>query len=246
MSVGTETRNRAGPARRTIELALRAMGGELLQAGARGPTFAGAATDSREVGPGQLFFALPGERVDGFQYGAQAASAGAVGIVVARGRGIPEGCAELAVIAVDDPRRALGELARQVRNEFTGLVVGVTGSNGKTTTKELIAAALRPLGPALRTPGNRNTDVGLPLTILSATGNEATWVLEMAMRARGEIAELARIGRPDIGVVTNVAAAHLETLGSHRGGGARQGRNLRRARPEGDRHLPGRRSPHRR
>jgi UDP-N-acetylmuramoyl-tripeptide--D-alanyl-D-alanine ligase len=133
---------------------------------------------------------------------------------VARGRGIPEGCAELAVIAVDDPRRALGELARAVRNEFTGPVIGVTGSNGKTTTKELIAAALRPLGSALRTPGNRNTDVGLPLTILSATGNEATWVLEMAMRARGEIAELARIGRPDIGVVTNVAAAHLETLGS--------------------------------
>ena len=214
MSVGTGTGNVPAPARRTIELALRAMGGELLQKGARGPTFAGAATDSREVGPGQLFFALSGERVDGFQYGAQAASAGAVGIVVARGRGVPEGCSELAVIAVDDPRRALGELARAVRNEFTGRVVGVTGSNGKTTTKELIAAALRPLGSALRTPGNRNTDVGLPLTILSAAGNEATWVLEMAMRARGEIAELARIGRPDIGVVTNVAAAHLETLGS--------------------------------
>ena len=93
MSVGTETGKVPAPARRTIELALRAMGGELLQKGVRGPTFAGAATDSREVGPGQLFFALPGERVDGFQYGAQAASAGAVGIVVARGRGIPEGCA---------------------------------------------------------------------------------------------------------------------------------------------------------
>ena len=181
MSAGSQTRTVLGPARRTIELALRAMGGELLQAGARGPTFAGAATDSREVGPGHLFFALPGERVDGFHYGAQAASAGAVGIVVARGRGVPEGCAELAVIAVDDPRRALGELARQVRNEFTGRVVGVTGSNGKTTTKELIAAALRPLGTTLRTPGNRNTDVGLPLTILSAAGNEASWVLEMAM-----------------------------------------------------------------
>jgi UDP-N-acetylmuramoyl-tripeptide--D-alanyl-D-alanine ligase len=190
------------------------MNGARVADGARGATFAGASTDSREVEPGHLFFALPGERVDGFDFAAQAAAAGAVGVVVARGRGIPAGCAELAVIAVDDPRRALGELARQVRIDFRGRVVGVTGSNGKTTTKELIAAALRPLGPALRTPGNRNTDVGLPLTILSASGTEATWVLEMAMRARGEIAELARIGRPDIGVVTNVAAAHLETLGS--------------------------------
>jgi UDP-N-acetylmuramoyl-tripeptide--D-alanyl-D-alanine ligase len=206
--------NNGAPARLTFEAAARAMSGTLLQPGARGPSFAGAATDNREVSPGQLFFALAGERVDGFAFAGAAAAAGAAGVVVARGRGVPDGCADVAVIAVDDPRRALGDLARFVRASFNGKVVAVTGSNGKTTTKELCAAALGPLGPGMRTPGNRNTDVGLPLTILSATGTEAWWVLELAMRARGEIAYLAEIARPHIGVITNVAGAHLETLGS--------------------------------
>jgi UDP-N-acetylmuramoyl-tripeptide--D-alanyl-D-alanine ligase len=201
-------------ARQELELAVRSMSGTLVQAGTRGTTFAGAAADSREVAPGQLFFAFPGERVDGYDFAAQAAAAGAAGLVIARGRAVPPGCEGPAVIAVDDPRRALGELASVVRAAFRGLVVGITGSNGKTTTKELVGAALGPLGPVLRTPGNRNTDVGLPLTILGASGAEASWVLEMAMRARGEIAALARIARPHVGVVTNVAAAHLETLGS--------------------------------
>jgi len=201
-------------ARHSLEFAARAMRGTIVQAGARGPTFAGAAADSRAVTAEQLFFALPGERVDGFDFVGQAGAAGAAGVVVARERGLPAGCDDLAVIAVEDPRRALGDLARAVRAAFRGKVVAVTGSNGKTTTKELIAAALRPLGPALRTPGNFNTDVGLPLTILSASGGEAVWVLEMAMRARGEIATLTDIARPGIGVITNVAAAHLATLGS--------------------------------
>jgi UDP-N-acetylmuramoyl-tripeptide--D-alanyl-D-alanine ligase len=201
-------------ARHSLELAVTAMNATLLQPGARGPTFAGAAADSRAVQAEELFFALPGDRVDGFDFAAQAAAAGAAGVVVARRRGLPAGCADLAVMAVDDPRRALGDLARAVRAAFRGQVLAVTGSNGKTTTKELIAAALRPLGVALRTPGNFNTDVGLPLTILSASGTEAAWVLEMAMRARGEIAYLTDVARPRIGVITNVAAAHLETLGS--------------------------------
>jgi UDP-N-acetylmuramoyl-tripeptide--D-alanyl-D-alanine ligase len=201
-------------ARRPIAFAVRAMGGSLLQVGGGDGTFAGAAADSRAVQPGQLFFALPGERVDGFAYAAQAAAAGAAAMVVPGGRGLPAGVPGAAVIAVDDPRRALGDLARAVRAEFRGLVVGVTGSNGKTTTKELCAAALSPLGRVLRTPGNFNTDVGLPLTILSAAGDEAVWILEMAMRARGEIAALAEMAQPAIGIITNVAAAHLETLGS--------------------------------
>jgi UDP-N-acetylmuramoyl-tripeptide--D-alanyl-D-alanine ligase len=115
---------------------------------------------------------------------------------------------------VTDVRVALGDLARAVRAEFTGKVVGVTGSNGKTTTKELVAAALATAGPVLRTEGNFNTDVGMPLTILRGTGEESFWVLEMAMRARGEIAYLAEIARPHVAVVTNVAAAHLGRLGS--------------------------------
>jgi UDP-N-acetylmuramoyl-tripeptide--D-alanyl-D-alanine ligase len=215
MSAGgsARTSGRAPGIARPLAFAVGAMRGTLLQAGGGGGRFAGAAADSRAVKPGQLFFALPGEKVDGAEFAAQAAAAGAAAIVLSRARGVPAGVSA-PVIAVDDPRRALGDLARAARAEFRGLVVGVTGSNGKTTTKELCAAALAPLGRVLRTPGNFNTDVGLPLTILSAAGDEAVWVLEMAMRARGEIALLAELARPAIGVITNVAAAHLETLGS--------------------------------
>jgi UDP-N-acetylmuramoyl-tripeptide--D-alanyl-D-alanine ligase len=176
--------------------------------------FSGAACDSREVKPGRLFFALPGERVDGFDFCGAAAQAGAAAVVVAANRGQPAGCKGIPVIAVADPRRALGDLAAAVRKKYRGRVVGVTGSNGKTTTKELIAAALSPAGQVLRTQGNLNTDVGLPLTVLEATGKETFWVLEMAMRAPGEIAYLARIAQPHVAVVTNVAAAHLGRLGS--------------------------------
>jgi UDP-N-acetylmuramoyl-tripeptide--D-alanyl-D-alanine ligase len=204
----------AAPARRPLDWAARAMGGTIVQAGARGPTFAGVNHDSRAVAPGQLFFAFPGERVDGFDFAAAAAAAGAAGIVVARTRGTPVGCEGAALIAVDDPRRAMSDVARAARAAFRGLVVGVTGSNGKTTTKELCAAALAPLGAVCRTAGSFNTDVGMPVTIMSATGNEAAWVLEMAMRGHGEIAHLADVARPHIGVITNVGAAHLERLHS--------------------------------
>jgi UDP-N-acetylmuramoyl-tripeptide--D-alanyl-D-alanine ligase len=201
------------PASRSLEWATRAMNGAILQAGAR-THFAGVNHDSRAVGPGQLFFAFPGERVDGFDFAAQAAAQGAAGIVVLRARGVPAGADGVTIIGVDDPRRAMGDVARAARAEFRGLVVGVTGSNGKTTTKELCAAALSPLGAVWRTAGSFNTDVGLPLTIMSATGNEAAWVLEMAMRGHGEIAYLADVARPQIGVITNVGAAHLERLHS--------------------------------
>ncbi len=216
-----------GPATHDLGFALAAMKGILLQTGrgsgavaapsasAWSPDhFAGAATDSRQVARGQIFFALPGATVDGFAFCAQAVAAGASVLVVAGGRGVPPGCESASVVAVADPLAALGDLASAVRARFAGRVIGVTGSNGKTTTKELIAAALAPSGGVLRTPGNFNTEVGLPLTILSARGDEAFWVLEMAMRGRGEIALLARIAGPHIGVITNVAGAHLERLGS--------------------------------
>jgi UDP-N-acetylmuramoyl-tripeptide--D-alanyl-D-alanine ligase len=204
----------SAPATHTLDFAARAMRGTVLQAGPGEGSFAGIAYDSRSAAAGQLFFALSGERVDGFAFAAQAAAAGVAGVVVARGRGVPEGCGAIAVIGVDDPRLAMGDLARAVRAQFRGQVVGVTGSMGKTTTKELAAAALRPLGEVLRTPGSLNTEVGMPVTILSASGTEAAWVLEMAMRGRGEIAYLAEVARPGIGVVTNVSGAHLERLGS--------------------------------
>jgi UDP-N-acetylmuramoyl-tripeptide--D-alanyl-D-alanine ligase len=203
------------PARRSLGDACGAMSGAVV-AGALDPAarFAGAATDSRQVQPGNMFFALRGERTDGFEHCAQAARAGAVAVVVEAGRGAPAGCEAIPVIGVADPRLALGDLARAARTQFDGKVVGITGSNGKTTTKELTAAALGAGGVVMRTAGSLNTEVGLPLTVLGATGKEDFWVLEMAMRGRGEIAYLAAISRPHVAVVTNVAAAHLGRLGS--------------------------------
>jgi UDP-N-acetylmuramoyl-tripeptide--D-alanyl-D-alanine ligase len=205
----------SSPKARPLGWACAAMGGTMLaEPGHPGANFTGVAIDSREPKPGRLFFALPGERVDGFDFCAGAAKAGAAAVVVTADRGMPVGCTGVPVIAVGDVRRALGDLARAVRARFKGRVVGVTGSNGKTTTKELIAAALSVAGSVLRTQGNLNTDVGLPMTVLESTEEEDFWVLEMAMRARGEIAYLADIGKPHVGVVTNVAGAHLERLGS--------------------------------
>jgi len=204
------------PAPRSLSFALEAMAGTWLGPARPDAMFAGAAFDSRGVRPGHLFFALPGEHVDGFDYCAAAAAAGAAAVVVAATRGTPTGLAgsDTAVIGVANPLAALGELARAVRAQFTGGVVGVTGSNGKTTTRELCAAALGAAGAVMRTEGNYNTEIGLPLTILGASGTERFWVLEMAMRGRGQIALLADIARPHVGVITNVAGAHLELLGS--------------------------------
>lgn len=211
----------AGPRTRTLGFARHAMRASYVDgvgvgvpAGRDDAPFAGIASDSRSVTRGRLFFALPGERVDGFTFAGAAAQAGAAALVVAAGRGVPEGVAGTPVLAVDDVRAAMGRLAAAVAREFRGKIVGVTGSNGKTTTKELIAAALAASGRVHKTAGNLNSDVGLPIVVLEADGDEDYWVLEMAMRARGEIAYLADLCAPHVGVVTNVAAAHLGVLGS--------------------------------
>jgi UDP-N-acetylmuramoyl-tripeptide--D-alanyl-D-alanine ligase len=203
------------PAWRPLGFAVGAMGGQILNPhpGAEAVPFRGAAYDSRGVRPGRLFFALPGARVDGFDFCAEAEAQGAAALVVAAARGLP-GAPGIPVVAVADPLAALAALARAARAAFTGAVVAITGSNGKTTTKELCAAALGTAGPVLRTAGSLNTEVGLPITILEAVGDEGYWVLELAMRGRGQIAALTEIARPDVGVITNVGAAHLELLGS--------------------------------
>ncbi|EKP95902.1 UDP-N-acetylmuramoyl-tripeptide--D-alanyl-D-alanine ligase [Thermaerobacter subterraneus] len=194
-----------------------ATGGRLV-AGDGGVTVAGGAVDSRRVEAGNLFFALPGQRVDGHQFVGQALAAGARGAVIARPLaevlpgGPPPGTA---VVEVADTRQALASLARWVRRRRPGLrVVGITGSVGKTTTKEMTAAVLEQRFAVLKTAGNYNTDIGLPLILLDLEDHHQVAVLEMAMRGLGEIARLASIAEPDIGVVTVVAESHLEFLGS--------------------------------
>ncbi|MGE4428400.1 MAG: UDP-N-acetylmuramoyl-tripeptide--D-alanyl-D-alanine ligase, partial [Solirubrobacteraceae bacterium] len=174
-------------------------------------------TDSRDAGStGALFVVVPGARVDGGSFAREVLAAGAWGVLVR-----PEHAADLdgtagAVLVHDDPVAALGALARGWRRELTATVVGITGSVGKTSTKDLLAAIVGRERRTVATVGNLNTEVGLPLTVLRAPRGTEVLVLEMAMRGPGQIAELARIAEPDVGVITNVAPVHVELLGSVR------------------------------
>jgi UDP-N-acetylmuramoyl-tripeptide--D-alanyl-D-alanine ligase len=169
--------------------------------------------DSREVGSGDLFVALPGTRVDGGEYAAAALGAGAWGVLVAPERvaGLPDGGA---VLSAADPLRALGALGRSRRRALGARVIAVTGSVGKTSTKELIAAMLGSQRRVFASRANFNTYIGMPLEILAAPEDTEVLVLEAAMRGFGQIADLAAIAEPDVGVVVNVGPVHLELLGS--------------------------------
>lgn len=197
-------------------LAARVCGGQLLCPG-RGHTRA-LSTDSRHIAHGSLFVALPGERFDGGDYVAEVLRKGAAGVVCAVGKGQPH--VALAVdsgawlVEVADPLLALGELARHYRLRFSPAVLGITGSNGKTTTKELAALALSPLGPVLATEGNHNNRIGVPLTAARLGKHHVAAVVEMGMSIPGEIKQLAYIGVPRFAIVTSVAEAHLLGMGS--------------------------------
>lgn len=194
--------------------ALEWTGGSLLQ-GRADALFQGASIDSRTLEAGQLFAAIVGDRHDGHDFLAGAAAAGAAGLLVQRGRELPADLKpELPVIAVDDTTRALGALAAGHRAGFGGPLVAVTGSNGKTTTKEMCAAILGVPAPCLRNAGNLNNHWGLPLTLLRRSESDASVVVELGMNHRGEIQALAAIARPTVGVITNVGVAHIEHLGS--------------------------------
>jgi UDP-N-acetylmuramoyl-tripeptide--D-alanyl-D-alanine ligase len=192
----------------------RLTGGRLLRTSGR--QIRGAAVDSRLVGPGQLFVALPGEHTDGHRFLAEAAVAGAAALVVSRP--VPETVldtlGDVTVLAVPDGVVALGALAAGWRARFDPLVVGVTGSIAKTSTKEAIAAVLGTTFRTLRSEGNQNNEIGLPLTLLRLGRDHRAAVLEMGMYAGGEIADLARLARPRIGVVTAVHGVHLSRMGS--------------------------------
>ncbi|MEW5926707.1 MAG: UDP-N-acetylmuramoyl-tripeptide--D-alanyl-D-alanine ligase [Gemmatimonadota bacterium] len=177
--------------------------------------FAGVSTDTRKVVPGSLFVALRGERFDGHEFLREAAEKGATGAVVSRRPAdAPEG---LRLFEVEDTLRALGRLARHRRRLHRGQVVGIGGSNGKTTTKDLVRAALSARFRVHATEGNLNNQVGVPLTLLAAPDEAEVLVVEMGTNEPGEIAILARIAEPDFAVVTSIGEEHLEGLGSLEG-----------------------------
>ena len=190
----------------------RVTGGRLLVRSS-GPIL-GAAVDSRLVEPGQLFVALPGERTDGHAFLADAARAGAAALIVSRDVEDPAALGDLTILRVDDGLAALHAIAAAWRTRFDPLVVGVTGSIAKTSTKEAIATVLATRFNTLKNEGNQNNEIGLPLTVLRITLEHEAAVLEMGMYVGGEIADLARIGRPRIGVVTAVQPVHLSRIGS--------------------------------
>jgi UDP-N-acetylmuramoyl-tripeptide--D-alanyl-D-alanine ligase len=193
----------------TVAEIMAVTGGRLLQ-GSQAVPVTGFAYDSRKVKPGDCFVAMPGERVDGHDYAARAAELGAACVLVGR----PVAARGTALVQVADPLLALGQLGRYQRERYPIPVVGVTGSVGKTTTKELISAVLARRLNVFRSAGNFNSEVGLPITLMDLDETAEVAVLEMGMRALGEIAYLVSIARPSIGVVTNVGITHLELLGT--------------------------------
>jgi UDP-N-acetylmuramoyl-tripeptide--D-alanyl-D-alanine ligase len=183
----------------------------------------GYSIDSRTVGPGELFFAVRGDRLDGHDYVASAIERGAVAAVVSRARvaSLPDAALAAPLLIAEDTLTALQSLASRIRRQWGKHVVAVTGSAGKTTTKEAIAAALGAKFNVLKSHGNLNNGFGLPLQLLRLELEHEFAVLEMGMNHLGEIAALARIAAPDWGVVTNVGTAHIENFAEGQAGIAR-------------------------
>ncbi len=169
----------------------------------------GASVDSRRVGPGSLYVALRGERVDGHRFAVDAIRAGAAAALVERELDLPA-----PQVVVSDSLRALGDLAAWWRSRHAVRVIGITGSTGKTIAKEIVADVLSGGLRTLRSEGNLNSVIGLPMTVLRLEGSHEAAVLEMGMYTTGEIARMVQIARPEVGVVLSVHATHLERAGS--------------------------------
>ena len=174
----------------------------------------GAAVDSRLVHPGNLFVALPGERTDGHLHLDDAVARGAAALLVMRQIDDIRPYGDISIVRVADGLAALGAVAAAWRRRFDPLVVGITGSIAKTSTKEAVATVLGATRRTLKTEGNQNNEIGLPLTLLRLGPEDEAAVLEMGMYVSGEIADLAAMARPSIGVVTAVQAVHLSRIGS--------------------------------
>jgi UDP-N-acetylmuramoyl-tripeptide--D-alanyl-D-alanine ligase len=186
---------------------LAATGGTLASRGAGELAFTGVSIDSRTISAGALFVAIRGPRFDGHDFLAEAVGRGARAALVDRGVESPAG---LPVVRVADTTRALADLARHVRREAALPVVAVTGSVGKTTTKDMTAHLLATRGPVLKTEGNLNNQYGLPLTLLRIAPEHTAAVLELGMSAPGEIRALSALAEPDVATITRIAPVHLE------------------------------------
>jgi UDP-N-acetylmuramoyl-tripeptide--D-alanyl-D-alanine ligase len=202
----------------TLDSALEATRGVLVGRQDR-RRFSGICTDSRSLRADELFLALKGDRFDGHDFISRVIDAGATGVVAARDRWEAMGGSPLPVpvIVVEDTLTALGDLAARWRKLHPLPLVAITGSNGKTTTKEMVAAIMARHCPVLKNEGNLNNLVGLPLTLLQLTRAHEAAVVEMGMNHPGEIARLTKIAAPDVGLITNIHPAHLEGLGSIEG-----------------------------
>jgi UDP-N-acetylmuramoyl-tripeptide--D-alanyl-D-alanine ligase len=198
----------------TAEEIVQPLMGELIS-GRAGSILNGVSTDSRKIEPGRLFLAIRGERYDGHDFVQKAVEGGASGIVIERGRktGISANSGTT-IIAVQDTLKALGDLAGWWRHQHNVFVAAITGSSGKTTTKEMTANILGLGARTLKNEGNLNNLIGLPLTLLRLKRKDRRAILEMGMNRPGEIARLTEIADPDIGLITNVARVHLEGVGN--------------------------------
>lgn len=205
-------------AERSIDMAVKAMAGTLL-AGDGEHRWVGATLDSRRIVGRELFFALPGAKFDGHEFVARAAERGVAGVVVHRdvmpGTAKSEGGAgDVAWIRVEDTYKALHDLTRALRQEMPENLVAITGSSGKTTTKELLAAMLEQRFRVARSPGNFNNLFGFPLALMGIADDTEWMVAEMGMSTPRELAEVSRLGRPNAAVYTNVRPVHLENFSS--------------------------------
>jgi len=182
--------------------------------GASTQSFDGVSIDSRLIEPGQLFIAIRGPRHDAHRYLEATVEKGVRGLLIERHRTPPSLPDSVSVVEVPDTTAALGQLAAGHRASFEGSVIAITGSCGKTTTKELCAAIVERMGPCLRTLGNLNNQFGLPLTLLRREAEHRYAVVELGTNHPGEIAPLAAIAKPCVSVITNIGSAHIEFFGS--------------------------------
>jgi UDP-N-acetylmuramoyl-tripeptide--D-alanyl-D-alanine ligase len=211
--------------KRTLKDAALAVGGRLV---GEDHAYGAVATDSRTLNPGSLFVALRGPNFDGAQFAVAAAARGAIGALVERQVEAP-----LTQVVVADALHALQTLAAAWRAQFAVALIAVAGSNGKTTAKEMTAAILARMGAVLATQGNLNNHIGVPVTLMRLEDSHRTAVVEMGANRVGDVAELMRIARPTVGLITNAGAEHLEGFGDLDGVAKGEGEAVSNLSPEG-------------